>query len=249
MSLLEQIETGKQARPRRVLLYGTHGIGKSTFAANSDSPIVIQTEDGLADIDVPRFPLATDLGQIMGAIKELFTEPHDYRTVAIDSVDWCERLIFQDVCRDENVQSIEKIGYAKGYVFALDRWQRLLDGLTALRNKRGMTVLLVAHAKVERFENPQTDAYDRFAPRLHKHASALIQEWVDECLFASYKVFVKTSDEGFGRKRAQAIGTGERVLKTTERPSHIAKNRLGMPDEIELSWPAYASFFESRGDS
>jgi hypothetical protein len=249
-TLLSQVETGKQTLPRRVLLYGTHGIGKSTFAANSDAPIVIQTEDGLADIDVPRFPLATDLGHVMAAVKELYTAEHDYRTVVIDSLDWLERLIWSDVCRAENVQSIEKIGYAKGYVYALDRWQRLLDGLTALRNKRGMTVLLIAHAKIERFENPQTDAYDRFAPRLHKHASALIQEWVDECLFASYKVFVKTSDEGFNRKRTQAIGTGERVLKTTERPSHIAKNRLGLPDEIELSWPANASFFESsHGDS
>jgi hypothetical protein len=248
-TLLSQVFSGLQCSPRRLLVYGVHGVGKSTFAANSDAPIVIQTEDGLADIDVPRLPLATNFSQIMAAVKELFTAEHDYRTVVVDSLDWLERLIWSDVCRAENVQSIEKIGYAKGYVYALDRWQRLLDGLTALRNKRGMTVLLIAHAKIERFENPQTDAYDRFAPRLHKHASALIQEWVDECLFASYKVFVKTSDEGFNRKRTQAIGTGERVLKTTERPSHIAKNRLGLPDEIELSWPAYASFLESRGDS
>jgi len=33
------------------------------------------------------------------------------------------------------------------------------------------------------------------------------------------------------------------VLYTTERPSHVAKNRLGLPDELPLDWHAYASFF------
>ena len=39
-------------------------------------------------------------------------------------------------------------------------------------------------------------------------------------------------DEGFNRTRVQGIGSGERVLKTTERPAHLAKNRLNLPDEL-----------------
>jgi hypothetical protein len=248
-TLLKQVVTGKQTLPRRVLIYGIHGVGKSTFAAASDAPIVIQTEDGLADIDVPRFPLATDLGQGMAAIKELYTTEHDFRTVVIDSLDWLELLIWSDVCRAENVPSIEKIGYAKGYIFALDRWRKLLDGMSALRNKRGMGIVLIAHSRIERFEDPTTDTYDRYVPRLHKHASAIVQEYCDEVFFATYKIHTRQTDAGFNRTRTQAIGTGQRVLRTSERPPHLAKNRLNMPDEIELSWPAYASFFESRGDS
>jgi len=49
----------------------------------------------------------------------------------------------------------------------------------------------IAHARIERFENPETDAYDRYSPRLNKHASALIQEWCDEVLFATYKVHTR----------------------------------------------------------
>jgi len=77
-------------------------------------------------------------------------------------------------------------------------------------------------------------------PRLHKTASALVTEWCDEVLFATYKVFTKSTDEGFNRTRAQGIGSGERVLRTVERPAHLAKNRLNLPDELPLIWADFA---------
>ena len=131
--------------------------------------------------------------------------------------------------------------YAKGYVFALDAWREVLAGLDALRSERGMQVILIAHAAVEKFANPETETYDRYAPRLNKHASALVQEWCDEVLFATYRVLTKSTDEGFNRKRIQGVGSGERVLKATERPAHVAKNRLGLPDELPLDFRAYAA--------
>ncbi|RLB46324.1 MAG: oxidoreductase, partial [Deltaproteobacteria bacterium] len=172
------------------------------------------------------------------AIGELYNEKHDYKTVVIDTLDWLERLVWSDVCREKNVKSIEDIGYAKGYTFALYQWRTILSGLDALRNERDMTILLLAHCKVERFEHPETDPFDRWAPRLHKHASAMIQEWCSEVLFASYKVHTKSTDNGFNRKRVQGIGTGERIVRTQERPAHVAKNRLGLPLEVPLTWKA-----------
>ena len=35
-TLMNQISKGRKARPRRVMLYGTHGIGKSTFGAMAE---------------------------------------------------------------------------------------------------------------------------------------------------------------------------------------------------------------------
>jgi hypothetical protein len=238
MKLMKHIQRGKSAPPRRVLVYGTHGIGKSTFGAMSERPVFIQTEDGLAGIDADRYPLAARLGDVIGALGELLREEHDYRTVVIDSMDWLERLIHAEVCQKRSVESIEDIGYGKGYVFALPFWREVLAGLDALRNERGMEVILVAHAQIEKFANPETETYDRYAPRLQKLASALVQEWCDEVLFATYR---------FDRKRVQAIGTGERVLRTTERPAHVAKNRLALPDEIPLDHRAFAAY--ARGES
>jgi len=242
MSLMSHIERGRSVRPRRIMVYGTHGIGKSTFGAMAERPVFIQTEDGLADIDTERFPLATDFKQVIEILGALYTEEHEYQTVVIDSLDWLERMIHAKTCRDRGVKSIEDVPYAKGYIFALDAWREVLAGLDALRSERGMQVVLIAHAAVEKFANPETETYDRYAPRLNKHASALVQEWSDEVLFATYRVLTKSTDEGFNRKRIQGVGSGERVIKATERPSHVAKNRLGLPDELPLDFRAYAAF-------
>lgn len=246
MSLLAQITRGRTADPRRILVYGVHGVGKTSFAAGAESPVFIQTEDGLGSVDAARFPLAKGLGDVLNALGELYTEKHPFRTVTIDSLDWLERLIHADVCGVKGVQSIEDIGYGKGYAFALRQWREVLDGLDALRRERGMTVVLIAHAQIEKFANPETETYDRYSPRLHRLASALVQEWCDEVLFATYRVHTRTATEGFDRKRVQAIGTGERVLRTNERPAHVAKNRLALPDEIPLDYAAYAAL--ARGD-
>jgi hypothetical protein len=242
MSTLASILTGAKPGPRRMLVYGTAGIGKSTFATCAPSPIVLQTEDGLNEIDTHKFPVATSFDEVMSNLGALYQEDHGYRTVVIDSLDWLERLIWAKVCAIRQVASIEDIGYGKGYTFSLTHWRDVLDGLTALRDRKGMTVILIAHAKIERFENPETESYDRYVPRLHKTAAALVAEWCDEVLFAGYRVFTKATDEGFNQKRVQGLGSGERVLKTSERPAHLAKNRLNLPDELPLAWSEFAKF-------
>ena len=240
MSLLTSIITGAKSGPRRLLVYGTAGIGKSTFATCAPSPVVIQTEDGLGEIDCHKFPVAQSFDEFMQSLGALYSENHPYRSVVIDSLDWLERLIWAKVCTTRQVATIEDIGYGKGYTFALQHWRDVLDGLAALREHRGMTVILIAHARIERFENPETEAYDRYVPRLHKTATALVSEWCDEVLFATYRVFTKATDEGFNQKRVQGLGSGERVLRATERPSHLAKNRLNLPDELPLAWSEFA---------
>ena len=44
MSLLENIQSGRESRPPRLMVYGSEGVGKSTFGASAPNPIFIQTE-------------------------------------------------------------------------------------------------------------------------------------------------------------------------------------------------------------
>ena len=244
MSLIERIHQGRRHSPPRLLIYGTEGIGKSTTAAQAPKPIFIPTEDGLDQIDCDSFPLAERFDDVTNAIAALVREQHDYQTVVIDSCDWLERLIWDALCEQYGASSIEKVdgGYARGYTHALTQWRQVLSGLNELRTRRGMCVILLAHAKVEKFEDPEHAAYDRYSPRLHKHANALITEWVDAVLFATRKIITKTEDAGFGRDRTIAAGLGrdggERVLRTVGSPSCVAKNRFGLPAELPLSWSA-----------
>jgi hypothetical protein len=237
MSLLSQVVRGRQPRPRRALVYGVQGVGKSTFGASAPAPIFIPTEDGLGGIEVDRFPLARTTADVQSAIGALAGDEHAYRTVVIDSLDWLERMIWDDVCAEFGVKYLEKAdgGYGKGYTYTLPRWRRLLDGLDALRDRRGMGVVLLAHARSEKFQTPENTAHDRFAPRLHKLAGAIVQEWCDEVFFATYSAL---SDPA----RVKADGAPERVMRTCEGPTHVAKNRLAMPAELPLEWAAYEYF-------
>ena len=238
--MLDAITTGKDPKPRRQMIYGPHGIGKSTFASKAPGAVFIQTEDGLGDIDCAKFPLAKTLEDVQSSIRALFVEDHDYKTVVIDSLDWLERLVWADICGSEGKADIAEIGYGKGYSMALGKWTKILYSLAMLRDQKGMATVLLAHTKIERFEDPNGESYDRYSPRLHKLVSGVVQEWCDEVLFAAYRVFTKKSGEGF-RERTVGVGTGERVLYTTDRPAHIAKNRLGLPDEIAFTWPVQAT--------
>jgi hypothetical protein len=163
MTMIEQIHRGRRHSPPRLLIYGTEGIGKSTTAAQAPNPIFIPTEDGLDQIDCCSFPLAKSLTDVEAALRALITEQHDFETVVIDSADWLERLVWDALCEQYGASSIEKVdgGYARGYIHALTHWRRLLADLSTLRNQRGMCVILLAHAKVEKFEDPEHAAYDR----------------------------------------------------------------------------------------
>ncbi|MCX5674885.1 MAG: ATP-binding protein [Planctomycetota bacterium] len=244
MGLLESVRKGRRPMPPRLVLYGTEGIGKSTFGAQTPAPIFVQTEDGLGEIDCHRFPLAQSFEEVIEDLAAIHKEPHDYQTVVLDSLDWLERLIWDEVCAEYGVKSIEKAdgGYAKGYTHALTPWREVLNRLDALRANRGMVVILIAHAKVEKFEDPESAAYDRYSPRLHKHATALVTEWADAVLFATRKFRTETEDAGFNRTRAVATPLGkdggERIIRTVGSPACIAKNRYSLPAELPLSWSA-----------
>lgn len=247
MSLMTQVQRGRMAKPPRILVYGTEGIGKSTFGSQAPKPIFVQTEDGLDELDCDKFPLATNYDDVLTALTELKTQPHDYESIVIDSLDWLERLIWDKLCAQNGVNSIEKVdgGYARGYTHALTYWREIIDQLNVLRSGRGMVVVMIAHSKVERFEDPESSPYDRYSPRLNKHAAALVSEWSDAVLFATRKIRTQSEDAGFNRKRtiAHAIGKdgGERILRCVGGPTCVAKNRYGITDELPLSWGAFVA--------
>jgi hypothetical protein len=221
------------------MLYGVQGVGKSTWA-NVKGAIYLPTEEGLNNIDCESFPLAKTFGEVKQRLRMLHDEPHNYRLLCIDTLDWLEPMIWQVVCEQNSKAKIEDIGYGKGYVYACDLWRELLACLDRLRMARNMHIVLLAHAKVELFADPRTNDYQRYTPRLHKLAAAVVQEWCDEVFFATFKVYASKSD---GDRAAKGTGAGERVIYTEERPFALAKNRLSLPEELEMSFQSYASHF------
>jgi hypothetical protein len=241
MSALDRIITGADLRPPRILIHGGPGIGKSTFAASASRPLFVLTEDGLGTLDVPHFPLAQSFDEVMRSLAALYTEPHDFQTLVVDSLDWLEPHVWVKTCQANRWPDIEAPGYGKGYVAALTFWRQYLEGINALRLDRGMTIIQIAHSHIRRFDSPEVEPFDRYEIKLHRSASALLQEHSDVVLFAGYRISTIKSDVGFNKKVTRAVGSGERLLHTAERPSFLAKNRFSLPDTLPLSWQDFAA--------
>lgn len=237
---LAQLNRANAPKPPRILIHGVAGVGKTTFAAEANNPVFVQTEDGLGTIPAANFPLARTFEEVLESLASLYTEDHDFKTVVIDSVDWLEPLVWGKACRDNGWGSIEDAGYGKGYVAALTLWRQYIDGLNALRDDRGMTVVQIAHTDIKRFDSPEHDPYDRYVIKLHTRAAALMQEHSDIVLFANYRISTVKADVGFNKKVNRAMGSGERVIHTAERPAFLAKNRYGLPETLPLDWQSFA---------
>lgn len=238
---LQDLNRGVSDLPPRMVIYGPHGIGKTTLGASAPNAVVIQTEDGLGMLDVNHFPLAKTFTDVMEALTSLATDDHDFKTLMLDSLDWLEPLIWKHTCAINSWESIETPGFGKGYIEALYYWSDYLDAINYLRSQKRMTIIQTAHAEVKRYDDPTSDPYDRYQIKLQKSAASKVLEHADVVFFANYRVSTTKSDAAFGAKKTRAVGTGERLIFTEERPAFLAKNRFNMPDQLPLSWDAVAS--------
>lgn len=226
--------SGVQDMAPRICLYGGHGIGKSTLASKFPAPIFISTEDGLAALDVTSFQRAETISDIETNIRTLIKETHDFKTVVLDSADWLiEPLITSDV---ESKHEPKDLAYGKGQMLIAEAFREILGGFDVLRKKKGMNVVLIAHAAVVKYEDPRSEAYDRYQPKIPNRCNALLQEWCDVVAFAGFRVLIKKDDAGYGNKTNRGITTGERLLHLVENPAYVAKNRYSCPDTVAMTY-------------
>ena len=218
-----------------MVIHGSGGCGKSTFASHAPNPIFVAAEDGLVSLDAKAFPEPKDWEGLLEQVETLATGVHDYGTLVIDSIDWVEPLCWAHVCKKAKKADIEAFGYGKGYVAALAEWRILLHRLSAVR-ARGMHVILIAHSVRKPIRNPEGDDYDSWQIKLNEKASGLIKEWVDIIGFASHEVVTEDTSG-----RAKGIATGQRILRVQPAAGYEAKTRYALPPKLPLTWDGFAN--------
>ena len=93
------VTKGRQERPWRIILSGTNGVGKSTWAAAMPKPLFIDLENGTHHLDVERTYTET-YAEFLDTVIALCEEKHDYKTLVVDSLDWLETLVHTSVVQD-----------------------------------------------------------------------------------------------------------------------------------------------------
>ena len=239
-TLASVLSRGPIPRPQKTVIYGPEGIGKSTLASAFVTPVFLDTENGTHHLDVLRFPEVNAWADATRAIDQLANTQHEFRTLVIDTVDWLEKRLAEDICRRANKASIEDFGYGKGYVLLAEEFAAFLNSLDALMRNKGMHIVLLAHATIKKFEQPDAaGSYDRYELKLSKQVAPLVREWCDLLLFANY--FTRVAESDTGRKRG--VGGRERVLYTSHTAAWDAKNRHGLEDKLPFCFESIAHVF------
>jgi hypothetical protein len=234
-TILQKIKRGGESLPPRVSLAGPEGIGKSTFGASAPAPLFISQEDGLTGLDHVARLTPESFADVLAIVDELTANGSEYKTLVIDTMDWLERSIHSYVCTRDGKASIEDYGYGKGYKVAEQELVLLLSKLDALRQRQKMGIILLSHVHIKPFNSPDGTAWDRYENKGHKGFTGILREWPDACLFAVYEVF-KSKEKGSDREKV--IG-GDRIIHTQWSPGWDAKNRLGLPETLPLSWEEF----------
>ncbi len=207
-------------------------------------PIFIETkgETGLETLishgrlpEVPHFPEVQSWEELMGAIETLTLDEHDFRTLVIDTANGGERLCHEFVCnRDFGGDWGDKgfTGYMRGFEVSLAEWRTFLNKLDTLRATKQMAIVLLCHTKVKPFKNPEGPDFDRYQPDMHEKTWGLTAKWSDVVLFGNFDVTVQK--DSANSKKGKASGGQIRILYTERHAAYDAKNRLGLPGEIEM---------------
>lgn len=234
---MEIIKTRKN-KPPRLLIHADNGIGKSSLAAAAPNPIFVQLEDGLENIDTSAFPLCKSFNEMMEQLTWLYREKHEFQTIVLDSLDWAESLIARHVCEEGGKRSISDFGYGAGYQAMLENFGRVVKALTAIREERGMTVILICHSQIKTYANPLGADYDRHTLKLRDKNAELWLEWCDLVGFLHFSIFTSTTKKGFGQESTKAYGGTDRVLSCAPNAAYVSKNRYGIIQDIDVPDPA-----------
>lgn len=223
--------------PPSLLIYGPEKAGKTTLASEFPSPVFLQTEEGVGTLEIDSFGKLTSYGDVIDAIGALYNDEHKFQTVVVDSVTALQPLIWAETGergddKGNKKNRIEDFGYGKGYVYALNVWQEFHEGLMALRRDRGMTTILIAHSKIERFDDPETVTYSRYEIDLHDKARDFLKRECDAIILVKPDVTIKEEKQGFDKKRARADGGRNVWMHASSRPAYAAGNRFDLPEKI-----------------
>jgi hypothetical protein len=248
------ISSAAKPRPARILLFAPPKWGKTSWAAYAPDPIFLMTrgEDGLLTLlsygripETPHFEEeALNWDAVLGYVDFLIHGKHDRKTLVVDTINGAIDLLAEAVTDGEfegKRASYENFG--RGVKVADPAVANFIEKLEVLRQRRKMSIILLAHSKAKTTKNPSGQDFDQWMTEMPDKLAGHFNKWADLIAFGSFKVSEKKS----GENKVKVVGEGTRMLITGASAAHVVGNRMGLPKEIlggldaKTTWDAFAA--------
>ena len=257
MSIFDRITKGRVKKPLFMSMYSGPGVGKTEFGASFPKPLFFDFEESTHNIDVERIDNITSFEDVMDGLHEILeceVGAFQFKSIIVDTIDELERLMHVYIAEAAGKQTIDHIGWQKGYDQAVNLWAKFIAVCRQIRDKHNIHFVFLAHSFTKyKTELEKETTWTRYSMNLHKKAADFIFGQVEMVLFAKKEVSFKKDSEG----QIHAKDTDKRTLCTSLSAHYDAKNRIGLPPTLpmpykngfEVLWNAYEKAFNETAES
>ena len=197
-----EITTDMAVHP--IVVYGPPKIGKSTFVSEAGDILFVDTENGLASLEVYKV-LTPDWKTFLLTCKAYAEEKHQFRFMAIDTIDKLHRMCVDHVMTVNDIAHPSDLKWGKGWDLVKTEFLRPLIKINAM----GKGLVMVSHSKNIEVET-RTKNITKTVPTL------LPSMWEQVASFASIILFMDSFVTENGEKR---------VIRTVPSENWIAGDR------------------------
>lgn len=241
------LASASKARAKRVpiiLLYGEKKVGKTTWSAGFPKAAFLCGEDGahaIADTRLPAEGKIESWDQLLTYTRAVAYGAHDFQTLVVDTLGPLATICLEQTVKESGKPTWEKMGWGKEEDL-VSRWRVWLALLEHCRNKRNMTVILLAHAVQAGIQDSQhAEKYYVWQGDMHRAIWAQTSNWSDMVLYAAKERVLHEPENG--RIRAIAMGPRWIYAQVTQQDGGFeAGVRAGfrLPPKIALSYEAFS---------
>lgn len=245
----EKIRTAPVSRPPIILVYSPNGHGKTTFVASIGKPFIIDTENKCVGLECPVY-VPNSLNDVIECLGYLLnSEKFPGQALAIDSLDWLEKCIHENICNKYRVSNInegtsEILNFGKGSKIASNEFNSsILSLLEKIRDKHNVPIIITAQAGKVPVNLPDREKHEIIDLRVDKVLAAFIGDKSDAKVYIQMRYF-----QDF---KGVMHPSEERYLITRPQRGIIAKNSLHLPGEIligeKTGWADFVAAIGTEG--
>ena len=215
-----------------ILIYAMPKLGKSTLAAQFPNTLFLATEAGLNHLEVFQEPILS-WEQFCTTLAEVARGDHQFRTIAVDTVDNLFQLCREYVLKKLGIEHESDLGYAKGFHAVSGEWHRVLTKLSMLP----YGIIFISHATEKEFET-RTGKLTRVVPTLPNKAREVLLNIVDIIMYGDFETQAKAP-------KGSVPPPPKRVLRTKPTMYYEAGDRTRrLPDTIDFDYQALVDAWE-----